>query len=51
MEFTLASGGDDWMTGVFDADREMPFLFVRLAGFGPNKSDPAEYSWADLREA
>jgi len=30
---------------------EVPFLFVQLAGFGPNKPEPAEYSWADLREA
>jgi sialate O-acetylesterase len=30
---------------------EMPFLFVQLAGYGPNRSEPAEYSWADLREA
>ena len=30
---------------------EVPFLFVQLAGYGHNKSDPAEYSWADLREA
>jgi sialate O-acetylesterase len=30
---------------------EFPFLFVQLAGFGHNKSEPAEYQWADLREA
>jgi sialate O-acetylesterase len=30
---------------------EVPFLFVQLAGYGPNKPQPAEYSWADLREA
>jgi len=29
----------------------LPFLFVQLAGYGPNEPDPAEYSWADLREA
>lgn len=29
----------------------VPFLFVQLAGYGPNSSEPAEYSWADLREA
>jgi hypothetical protein len=30
---------------------ELPFLFVQLAGFGPNKPAPAEYPWAELREA
>lgn len=30
---------------------EVPFLFVQIAGFGPNKVDPAEYAWAELREA
>jgi sialate O-acetylesterase len=30
---------------------EVPFLFVQLAGFGPNQSEPAEYPWAELREA
>jgi len=30
---------------------DVPFLFVQLAGFGPNKADPAEYQWAVLREA
>lgn len=30
---------------------EFPFLFVQLAGFGHNKPDPAEYPWAELREA
>jgi sialate O-acetylesterase len=30
---------------------EVPFLFVQLAGFGPNKPDPAEYPRAELREA
>lgn len=28
-----------------------PFLFVQLAGFGANKPEPAEYQWAELREA
>lgn len=28
-----------------------PFLFVQLAGFGANKPEPAEYPWAELREA
>lgn len=30
---------------------DFPFLFVQLAGFGPNKPEPAEYPWAELREA
>lgn len=30
---------------------QFPFLFVQLAGFGHNKTEPAEYPWADLREA
>lgn len=30
---------------------DFPFLFVQLAGFGSDKPEPAEYPWADLREA
>jgi sialate O-acetylesterase len=30
---------------------DFPFLFVQLAGFGPNKTEPADYPWAELREA
>ncbi len=30
---------------------QFPFLFVQLAGFGANKPEPAEYPWAELREA
>jgi len=30
---------------------EFPFLFVQLAGFGPDASEPSEYPWAELREA
>ncbi|MEY3136442.1 MAG: hypothetical protein RL580_174 [Pseudomonadota bacterium] len=30
---------------------QFPFLFVQLAGFGANKAEPAEYPWAELREA
>jgi sialate O-acetylesterase len=30
---------------------DFPFLFVQLAGFGPNKAEPADYPWAELREA
>ncbi|HKU13294.1 MAG TPA: sialate O-acetylesterase [Steroidobacteraceae bacterium] len=30
---------------------EFPFLFVQLAGHGANQPEPAEYPWAELREA
>ena len=30
---------------------QLPFLFVQLAGFGVDKAEPADYSWAELREA
>jgi len=30
---------------------DLPFLFVQLAGYGPNKPEPADYPWAELREA
>jgi sialate O-acetylesterase len=30
---------------------DFPFLYVQLAGFGPNKPEPADYQWAELREA
>jgi sialate O-acetylesterase len=30
---------------------EFPFLFVQLAGWGANQAEPADYSWAELREA
>ncbi len=30
---------------------DVPFLFVQLAGFQPNKPEPADYKWAELREA
>ncbi|HWM68719.1 MAG TPA: sialate O-acetylesterase [Steroidobacteraceae bacterium] len=30
---------------------EVPFFFVQLAGYGHNEVEPAEYPWADLREA
>jgi sialate O-acetylesterase len=29
----------------------VPFFFVQLAGYGHNEVEPAEYPWADLREA
>ena len=29
----------------------VPFLFVQLAGYGHNEVEPAQYPWADLREA
>ncbi len=30
---------------------ELPFLFVQLAGYGADAPEPAEYAWAELREA
>jgi len=30
---------------------DFPFLFVQLAGYGPDMSQPADYAWAQLREA
>ena len=30
---------------------DFPFLFVQLAGYGTNKSEPADYPWAYVREA
>jgi sialate O-acetylesterase len=30
---------------------ELPFLFVQLAGYGPDAPEPADYAWAELREA
>jgi sialate O-acetylesterase len=30
---------------------DLPFLFVQLAGYGPNFKQPADYEWAELREA
>jgi sialate O-acetylesterase len=39
---------DDWRR---QWGYQMPFLFVQLAGFGPNKLEPADYPWAELREA
>jgi sialate O-acetylesterase len=30
---------------------DFPFLFVQLAGYGPNQPEPADYPWAELREA
>jgi sialate O-acetylesterase len=29
----------------------VPFLFVQLPGYGPDKAQPADYPWAQLREA
>ena len=39
---------EDWRT---HWTYDVPFLFVQLAGYGHNEAEPAEYSWADLREA
>ena len=30
---------------------DFPFLFLQEANFGPKRADPAEHSWAELREA
>lgn len=30
---------------------DFPFLFVQLAGFQPNKTEPADYVWSTLRES
>ncbi|MCB0847051.1 MAG: sialate O-acetylesterase, partial [Bacteroidetes bacterium] len=30
---------------------DFPFLFVQLAGYKPDHPEPADYPWADLREA
>ncbi|HEY6453019.1 MAG TPA: sialate O-acetylesterase [Steroidobacteraceae bacterium] len=30
---------------------QFPFLFVQLAGYGPDQSEPADYPWAQLRQA
>ena len=30
---------------------DFPFLFVQLAGYQPDKQEPADYPWAHLREA
>jgi sialate O-acetylesterase len=30
---------------------ELPFLFVQLAGYGSDATEPAESAWAELREA
>lgn len=30
---------------------DFPFLFVQLAGYQPDKPEPADYAWAHLREA
>jgi sialate O-acetylesterase len=31
--------------------QQLPFLFVQLAGYGADQPDPADYGWAELREA
>ena len=33
------------------AQGDFPFLFVQLAGYGPQPSEPGESQWAELREA
>jgi sialate O-acetylesterase len=39
----------DWRTQF--GQPELPFLFVQLASFGPQQAQPADYAWAELREA
>src|SRR5262249_4389186 len=39
---------DDWRAHF---GYEFPFLYVQLAGGFANESQPAEYPWAELREA
>ena len=39
----------DWRTQF--GQKELPFLFVQLASFGPQQAQPADYAWAELREA
>jgi sialate O-acetylesterase len=39
----------DWRTQFGQPD--LPFLFVQLASFGPQQAQPADYDWAELREA
>ena len=41
----IQSWRDEWGLGDF------PFYFVQLADFKPEKSEPAESDWAELREA
>lgn len=38
----------DWRQ---DWGYDFPFVFVQLAGYQPDKSEPADYPWAHLREA
>ncbi|WP_261990468.1 sialate O-acetylesterase [Hymenobacter sp. BT188] len=39
----------DWRAQFGQPD--LPFLFVQLASFGPQQDQPADYAWAELREA
>lgn len=39
---------DDWRG---NWGYELPFLFVQLAGYGADGTEPAESAWAELREA
>lgn len=41
----IESWRQDWNQGDF------PFLFVQIAGYGDQKSEPDESKWAELREA
>ncbi|QIL76895.1 9-O-acetylesterase [Hymenobacter sp. HDW8] len=39
----------DWRTQF--GQKDLPFLYVQLASFGPQQDQPADYAWAELREA
>ncbi|SMB87170.1 protein of unknown function DUF303 acetylesterase putative [Hymenobacter roseosalivarius DSM 11622] len=39
----------DWRTQF--GQKDLPFLYVQLASFGPQQDQPADYDWAELREA
>lgn len=46
-DWRAAWGDDAAGAGV----RDLPFLFVQEAAFGPRRAEPGEHSWAELREA
>ena len=46
--FLIQSWRDEW--GLAD-NKDFPFYWVQLADFKPEKAEPAESDWAELREA
>ena len=46
--FMIQSWRDEW--GLAD-NKDFPFYWVQLADFKPEKAEPAESDWAELREA